>query len=246
MKNTYARKHISTVLVSVLSATVSLSVMAEGSPSKGKWDVGVAGGWGMTQTSETLIQNTYSVPPSRDGYKYKLKQSGPVGGLTAGYTLQQNKNTFGLALGAYKDFYTARNSGDKKDFISGYENNFAKDFKRKYTLEIAGKIGRNLKEDLNVYVKLGGLYSQFREQYRATNETPIIDIRKNLAGWGGVAGVGLQRSYESFNLGAEYNYHYYERMGSTMHFGASRIPAKNQSKIRPQYHQVFLKISKSF
>ena len=235
------KKHLSIVLLTALSSTA----LANGMLSKGKFDVGVAVGAGMSQTNETLI---VSLPSAsyRDGYRYTLKQSGPVGGITAGYTIQHNHNTFGLMVGAYRDFYTARNSGKKIGFIRGAQPSFTKDLKRKYTLEVAGKIGRNLSADLNLYAKFGALYSQFREQYKDTTSSPVLDIRKNLGAWGGVAGAGLQKSYESFNLGVEYDYHYYERMGSTMNYVSGGIPGNNKSKIRPQYHQVFLKISKSF
>ena len=230
------KKHLSIVLLTALSSTA----LANGMLSKGKFDVGVAVGAGTSQTKETLIQTIPTI--SRDGFKYTLKQSGPAGGITAGYTVQHNSNTFGLALGAYKDFYTGRNSGPKIDFIAGQKSTFTKDLKRKYTLEVAGKIGRNLNADLNMYAKLGALYSQFREQYKDSS----FDLRKNLGGWGGVAGVGLQKSYESLNVGVEYDYHYYERIGSQMNFKSGAFPGNNRSKIRPQYHQVFLKISKSF
>lgn len=228
------KKYISAVILSALSSTAL---------AHGKWDVGVAVGAGSTQTKETLI---VTIPgASRDGYKYTLKQSGPVAGITGGYTVQHNQNTFGLSVGGYKDFYTGRNSGSKKDFISGTSATFTKDLKRKYTLELAGKIGRKLNSDLHLYGKIGVVHSQFTEQYKDTIASPHVDIRKNLRGWGGVAGVGLQKAYESFNLGVAYDYQYYARIGSKMNYISFNFGTQNQSKIRPQYHNFFVTLSKS-
>lgn len=226
------KKYISAVILSALSSTAL---------AHGKWDVGVAVGAGSTQTKETLIQTAGA---SRTGFKYTLKQSGPVGGLTGGYTMHRNQNTFGLGIGVYKDFYTGRNSGAKHDFVIGTQQTFTKDLKRKYTLELAGKLGRNLSSDLHLYGKLGVVHSQFTEHYKDVDQE--VDVRKNIRGWGGVAGVGLQKAYESFNLGVEYDYQYYARIGSTMNFTALGTATKNRSKFHPQYHNIFLTISKSF
>ena len=224
-------KYISASILSILSAYA----MAEG-----KFDLGVAVGGGMTATKETLIV-TIPILGTRDGYKYSLKQSGPVGGITTGYSRQQNHTIYGLSLAWYKDFYTGRNAGYKTDFISGFQGNFTKDLKRTDTLEFAGKIGRKLNENIDLYGKIGLLRSQFREQYKDRN----ADIRQNIVGWGGVVGLGIQKSYSSFNLGIEYAYNYYERMGSTVYY-VGLDPSQNHSKFQPQYHQVFVKISKSF
>jgi hypothetical protein len=225
-------KYISAIVLSTLSITAA---------AHGKWNVGVAGGWGFTNTKETLIQIVPSAP-SRDGYKYTLKQNGPTIGVTGGYTLFHNQNTFGLSVGGYKDLYTGRNSGSKTDFISGVQSDFTKDLKRKYTLELAGKIGRKLNSELHLYGKFSVLYSQFKELYGDT----ASGARKNLRGRGVGAGLGLQKAYESFNLGVEYDYQYYGRIGSKMDFTASGNAVQNQSKIRPQYHNIFITISKSF
>ena len=233
------KKYVSAVLFTALSTAALSNAMASSAFSKGKWDVGVAGGWGMTQTKETLIQTTAN---SRDGYKYTVQGSGPMAGLTAGHTWHHHQNLFGIVIGAYKDFYKGRNSGPKKDFISGLTSDFTKDLKRKYTLEVSGKFGRMLNADLNVYGKLGGVYSQFREQYKDS----AGNLKKNLRGWGGVAGVGLQKDYGAFKAGLEYDYQYYARIGSKMYYSPFTVPTANKSKFRPQYHNVFVTISKSF
>jgi hypothetical protein len=240
MNNTHSLTYISTVLASVLSATVSLSAMAEGAPSKGNFDVGVAGGWGMTQTKETMIQtDDAGQPPSQ--YKFKLKGSGPVAGITGGYTLQHNKNSYGLMARIYKDFYSGRSDGFKKDNWYNIGISSKNDLKRKYTLELATKIGRLVTSDIELYGKLGVVRSQFREQFSDT----VIDIRKNLAGWGAVVGLGAQKSYGSVKVGLEYSYQYYERMGTKMmYYNEANI--KSASKFRPQYQNVLVTISNSF
>ena len=219
---------------------VTLSFLSASAWAGGKWNAGVALGFGTTQSQERL-KVSYPGIASND-YKFKLKQSGPVAGVTVGYSLIKGKNVFGLNLGGYRDWYTGTNNGDKQalnrdpDFTLTAKN----DLKRKYTMELAGKVGRLVALDTQVYGKLGVLQSQFREQYSAGDSV----AKANMSGWGGVVGLGIQKDYESVNLGVEYNYNFYEKIGKTVYYNPGLD--KNVSKIRPQYHSVLLTISKSF
>ena len=232
-------KYISAIVLS----TVGLSAAAEGMLSKGKFDVGVAVGAGIGNTKETLMISDDN--PSISRYKYTLKGSGPLAGVTAGYTIDKMKNVFGVSLAYYKDFYTSRNSGVQQDLLGSYDNQAKRDLRRKYTLELAGKFGRMITEDILLYGKLGVVRSAFREQY---GDTPI-DLRHNVNGWGGVAGIGAQKSYDAVKVGLAYDYQYYQRLGTTMGYSVGTpvsVNYKNKTKFRPQYHNIYLTISKSF
>jgi hypothetical protein len=233
-------KYISAIVLS----TVGLSAAAEGILSKGKWEAGLVGGWGTSPTKETLVISTSpGLATSISRYKFTMKGNGLMGGVTLGYNIQRAKNIFGLSAGLYKDFYSTRNQGLTNDTLSHFPDTGKRDLKRKYTLELAGKFGRMVSEDIQVYGKLGALRSGFREQY---SNIDGADLRHNHKGWGGVAGVGAQKTYNSLKVGLAYDYQYYQRLGSTMYHNIGATNYKNKSKIRPQYHNVFLTISKTF
>lgn len=233
------KKHLSIVVLTALSSTA----LANGMMSKGKFDVGVAVGAGVANIAETL--GITDDAPAASRYKYTLKGSGPMAGVTAGYNIHKMQNVFGVTFGYYKDFYHSRNSGPQKDLLSSYPDKGKRDLKRNYTLELAAKAGRMISEDILLYGKLGVVRSAFREQY---GNTPV-DVRYNVNGWGGVAGIGAQKSYDAVKVGLAYDYQYYERLGTTMTYSIGTAPTvhyKNKTKFRPQYHNVYLTISKSF
>lgn len=220
---------------------IVLSALSTTALAHGKWDVGVAVGAGMTQTTETLNQSDSSGTSSR--YKFKFKGSGPVAGITAGYNVQRLKNIYGFAIGGYKDFYKGRNDGYKKDTLSNTNISSKNDLQRKYTLELVGKLGRLVSDDTELYGKIGVLRSQFQEQF--SQATARVDVKRKAGAWGGVAGLGIQKSFETTKVGLEYSYQYYQNMGTTMRY-FDVVNIKNVSKFRPQYHNLFLKISKTF
>lgn len=230
-------KYISAIVLSTLSFTVA---------AHGKWEVGAVGGWGTSPTKETITLSAQAPAALtvRNRYKFKLQGGGLMGGFTLGYNIQRAKNIFGLSAGFYKDFYSTRKQGLVKSNMSSATDDAKRDLKRRYTLELAGKAGRMVSEDIHVYGKLGVLHSEFREQYGNIDDG--LDLRHQLKGWGAVAGIGAQKTYNSLKIGLAYDYQYYERIGSTMYATVDTIRNKTKSKIRPQYHNVFLTISKSF
>ena len=214
---------------------LSLSVAAM---AQGKWNVGAVAGWGISHISETInTADPVAVQYSR--YKFKIKGNGPVAGLSAGYSFQHQKNIFELNIAGYRDMYSSKNQGYKEDILSNYPIVSKNVLKRDYTWELAGKIGRSVTKDVQVYGKLGVLKSAFQEQYADTAD----DVKASTRGWGGLLGVGIQKEFNTINVGIEYNYSYYESTGTKLHYATY---VTNTSKIRPQYHNVFVRISKAF
>jgi hypothetical protein len=227
-------KYMSVVVLYLASASVLAG------DSKGKWDVGVAVGAGMANFKETV---NATVITSRGRYKFSYENSGPAGGLVFGYAQRHNKFVYGVSLGGYKDFYSATNNGIKHSKVGNLGDlDMKNDVKRKYTLEVSGRLGRLVNDSMELYGKLGLLRSAFQEQYR---DDLGNNPRHTVKSWGGIAGVGLKRDYEVATVGLEYSYSYYEKTGTNLLYGPG-LDSKNCSKFHPSYHNLYLTVSKKF
>ena len=206
----------------------------------------LAGGTGSyIPVNESLIDTRAAgIASAPQKYQFHLSGEGFSGGASIGPLWRRGNNSFGAVMTGYVDTHTLKNYDHKQNAYGPSTSDSMTLLSRAYTLEFAAKAGHYF-NDLHLYGKLGFMCSAFQYKYR--NVENNVDARKSMTAWGGVAGVGLQKTVSlpvlnEAKIGLEYDYQIYQSLKPVITYDTD----KDTSKFRPRYHSGYLTLTKTF